>query len=145
MISRVLVAIDGSDTSLLAAKYATFMATNLGCKVTLIHVVEYPPMPFTLAGVSEQEIHRFKNSLRESARAILRLGQKPLAEAGVTAEIELKEGRPADVICQVAQEGKFDLIIIGSRGLGMVGRVLLGSVSQEVIRAAPCPVLVIRN
>jgi nucleotide-binding universal stress UspA family protein len=145
MITRVLVAIDGSDTSLLAAKYAAFLATNLGCKVTLLHVVEYPPLPFALAGVSEEESRRFNNRVVESGRSILRLGQKPLAEAGVAAEIELREGRPADVICQVAQEGKFDLVIIGNRGRGMVSRVLLGSVSQEVVRAAPCPVLVIRN
>ena len=144
MFSKILVAADGSESSLLASKYAASLATKLGCKVTLIHVVEPTPFPFTYGGITQEQRRQIEQQIKESGRAILRLNQKPLADSQVPAELELREGRPGDMICQFAEEGEFDLIIIGNRGSGMVSRVLLGSVSQEVVRAAPCPVLVVR-
>jgi nucleotide-binding universal stress UspA family protein len=144
MITKVLVATDGSEGALLGAHYAAYLATNLGCKVTLFHVVEFPPVPYAYAGVTAEERHRFENEVREAGRSILRLSQKPLADAGIAVNLELGEGRPGDAICGYAQEGNFDLIIIGNQGRGMVSRVLMGSVSQEVVQAATCPVLVVR-
>jgi nucleotide-binding universal stress UspA family protein len=144
MITNALVATDGSESALRGARYAAYLATNLSCKVTLLHVVEFPPIPYYFGGVTEEERGRFENEVRESGRSILRLTQKPLADAGISVNLELREGRPADVICACAVEGQFDLIIVGNRGRGMVGRVLMGSVSNEVVQAATCPVLVVR-
>ena len=109
--------------------------------MTLLHAVEFPPIPYYFGGVTEEERRRFENEIKESGRSILRLTQKPLADAGISINLELREGRPADVICAYAVEGEFDLIIVGNRGRGMVGRVLMGSVSNEVVQAATCPVL----
>ena len=102
------------------------------------------PLSFTYGGITQEQRRQIEQQIMESGRAILRLNQKPLADDQVPAELELREGRQGDMICQFAEEGDFDLIIIGNRGSGMVSRVLLGSVSQEVVRAAPCPVLVVR-
>jgi nucleotide-binding universal stress UspA family protein len=54
-------------------------------------------------------------------------------------------GDPAIEICRVAEEGQFDLVVIGSHGSGFLKRVLLGSVSHHVLHHAPCPVLVVRG
>lgn len=144
MFTKVLVATDGSECALVGASYAAYLGTNLGCKVTLLHVIEFPPIPYSFAGVTQEERNKFENEVRESGRSILRLTQKPLADAGIAVNLDLREGRPGDEICRYAEEGEFDLIIVGNRGRGMVSRVLMGSVSQEVVRAATCPVLVVR-
>ena len=57
---------------------------------------------------------------------------------------ELVEGRPADKIVETAKEGMFDLIVIGSRGLGGIKEFFLGSVSNRVADKAPCPVLIVK-
>lgn len=145
MFSKVLVAVDGSDRSLLASRYAAYLAQKMGCQITLIHVVEPAPFPFTYGGITQEQRREIEQEFVESGREVLRLNQKPLLDDQVTADLELRRGRPGDMICQYAEEGGFDLIIIGNRGRGMVSRVLLGSVSQEVVRAAPCAVLVVRE
>ncbi|MGH2544454.1 MAG: universal stress protein, partial [Ardenticatenaceae bacterium] len=125
MFDNVLVAVDGSEGSSLASQYAVHLAQRMGSKVTLIHVVEQPPLPFYTAGVSEQERERFVEAVRESGRVILRMDQRPFAEADVSVDLQLVEGRPADVICKFADDEQFDVIIVGNRGRGAVRRALL--------------------
>jgi nucleotide-binding universal stress UspA family protein len=92
-----------------------------------------------------EERERLENELQETGRSFLNLCQRPLADAGLTSETEMRAGRPAEEIVAFAEEGLFDLLIIGSRGHSKLGNVILGSVSQEVVRAAKCPVLVVRD
>jgi nucleotide-binding universal stress UspA family protein len=58
--------------------------------------------------------------------------------------IQLEYGSPVEIICKAAEQEKYDLIIIGNRGLNRFQRVLMGSVSSKVVTLAPCPVLVIK-
>ena len=67
------------------------------------------------------------------------------AQLGIPASDRVAHGDPGTVICQVAGEEAFDLIVLGSHGSGVIKRVLLGSVSHHVLHHAPCPVLVIRE
>ncbi|MDD5501435.1 MAG: universal stress protein [Candidatus Omnitrophica bacterium] len=144
MITNILVATDGSEAAIRGVQYAAYLASKLGCKVSLIHIVEFPPFPSSIIGTNEESRRKFENELRESGRSIIRLSQKPLSDAGIAVNYEVMEGRPADVICNYAKEGDFDLIIVGNRGRGKVSRLLLGSVSNEVVQAASCPVLIVR-
>jgi len=144
MISRVLVAADGSPSSVAASRYAAHFARQRQCHVTVLHVLEEPSFPMFVDQMSEQERKQLHLRLEEAGRAILRLNQQPLAEAGVAAEVATRHGRAPDIICEVAREGRYDLIVIGSASRSGLGRVLLGSVSQEVVRNAPCSVLVAR-
>ena len=67
-------------------------------------------------------------------------------EAGLGhAEVRIERGDPGVVICEVAEEGGFDLIVVGSHGHGLLKRMLIGSVSTHVLHRAPCPVLVVRE
>lgn len=145
MITRALVATDGSEAAIRGVQYAAYLATQLDCKVTLIHVIELSSTPLSLAATNEETRRKLVEDLKEAGRSIIRLSQKRLADAGIAANYEVIEGRPGEVICKYAEGGKFDLIIVGNRGRGKVARALLGSVSDEVVRAASCPVLVVRE
>jgi nucleotide-binding universal stress UspA family protein len=144
MITKILVATDGSEAALRGVQYASYLASKLDCKVALIHVVELASSPLSVAIKGEESRRKFIEELRESGRSIIRLSQKPLADAGIAANYEVLEGWPAEIICNYAKEGNFDLIIVGNRGQNKVANLLLGSVSTEVVRVAPCPVLVVR-
>jgi len=144
MIAKVLVPADGSEPSILAARYAAYLATKTDCKVTLLYVVEPTRLPYSIARFSDEKQHELEAAMEEAGKSILRLTQKELVDAGIAADIIMQKGRPGDIICSVAEEDKYDLIIIGSTGYGGVSRILLGSVSQEVLHTAPCPVLVVK-
>jgi len=61
------------------------------------------------------------------------------------AEARIERGDPGVVICDVAADGDFDLVVVGSHGHGVLKRLLIGSVSNHVLQHAPCPVLVVRE
>jgi nucleotide-binding universal stress UspA family protein len=67
-----------------------------------------------------------------------------LANSGIRAERLLKAGNPAEEIINAAAEGRFDVILVGVRGMGAVRRFLIGSVTDRVVRHATVPVLVVR-
>lgn len=139
------MATDGSEASLCGAEYAAYLANKLGSRVTLLHVIETATTPLSVVATTEEARLKLKEDLFEAGRAIIRLGQKPLADAGIAVNYEILEGSPAETICRYAEEGQYDLIIVGNRGQSKASRVLLGSVSDDVVRKAYCPVLVIRQ
>jgi nucleotide-binding universal stress UspA family protein len=142
MIRRMLVPSDGSEGSMGAARYAAGLAKHFDARVTVLHVVEMPRIPDYFFRMKESEI---RDEFIEGGKAVLGLTQKVFVQSGIPADVELREGRAGDVISRVASEGGFDLIVIGSRGVGLAESMLLGSVSEQVVRKAPCPVLIIRG
>jgi len=78
------------------------------------------------------------------AREILNKTADRFRENGLEVNTILKKGHPAEVICQVAEEGQFDFVAMGSRGLGGIKELLLGSVSNRVVHCAKCSVLIVR-
>jgi len=145
MIAKILVPTDGSELSILAARYAAYLATKVEGKITLLHVVEPSHLPYSTARISDKKRREFEDAMEETGKSILRLTQKELVDAGIAADIVMQRGRPSDVICSTAEEGDYDLIIIGSTGRSGIKSVLLGSVSQSVVRLAPCPVLIVKR
>jgi nucleotide-binding universal stress UspA family protein len=81
---------------------------------------------------------------KDIARRLVNQHAQQLIQAGFTAEPICKSGDPAEEIMKVASKQKADLIVMGARGLGTIDRVLLGSVSMQVLQYAHCPVLVVR-
>ena len=141
LIRRILVPTDGSEGALEAAAYAARLAGSVGVSVTLLHVVDVP----RIAWEDAPELHgRLRQELTEAAKAILTLTKGRFAQAGVAVETDLREGSPAQVICEVAGQGHHDLIVIGARGSGASQSWLLGSVVERVMRCSPCPVLIVR-
>lgn len=136
MYKKILIPVDGSEKASLATHQAAELASILGSEVTLFHVV--PILP----------VDRFRSIVIEESRTqgkeLLEQARKEIAEFNITIDSDIVPGHPADAICLKARVDKYDLIIMGSRGLSGVKGYLMGSVSSAVTRYAPCPVLVVR-
>lgn len=145
-ISHVLVPIDFSSTSELALDYAATLASRFGASLHLLHVVEEPFVggPWTseayLAGVPAMRASLIDEAARKLSRLLPQVERKSVA-----ARSEVRVGRPSDVIRGVAEEGAFDLIVMGTHGRTGMAHLLLGSVAERMLRTAPCPVLTVRG
>lgn len=144
---KILLAVDGSDASMSAV--ATTAALPLG-PGSAIEVVSVIPEWFAAEGsVWPAVIRTDPPPDRERVHDDIRWRLAGIADRlktdGVTVEVQVREGRPASEI--IIEAGRFgaDLIVMGARGLSAVRRVLVGSVSAEVVDHAPCPVLVARR
>ncbi len=129
--------------SLKALENAVDLALKLGSEITVVSVVSEMKMPFSAEfGLWAKESHEnlIRMVLESLNSAIMRIMEKH-PELKVEARIE--EGRPARKIVELAENECFDLIVIGRRGYGLVDRLIIGSVSSEVVRTSSKPVLVV--
>ena len=137
--TSILLATDGSPDAALAASSAVELSTNTGSELHVVHVGEFLP---TYLAFTEEE----PAELRRKAREVLETQTGRIEEGGGTvAEAHLRLGRPAEEIINLAEEIDAGLVVVGSRGLGALRRAVLGSVSENVVRYAPCPVFVARG
>jgi nucleotide-binding universal stress UspA family protein len=145
---RVLLAIDGSKESHQATRAAAEVAAAVGSKLHVLTVLEtaqlLPQMPY--AGPEAWETSGNVEETEQHARRFLsRVSERIEAGGGTVKEPHLAVGKPDKEIIGLAEELDAGLVVLGSRGLGAVGRVLLGSVSDSVVRHALCSVLVVRG
>lgn len=131
--AKILVATDGSEDAALAARAAADLSTKAGSELHLVHTWSEPP--FWGGSYVREDAERL---LEEQARQIRALGVIP-------AEVHLTKGRPAEEITGLAAELGVGLVVIGSRGLGTIKRLVVGSVSEGVVQLAVCPTLVLRG
>lgn len=136
MYKKILIPVDGSEKSALAARQGAELASKLEATVTLFHVVPVLPVDRFRSIVIDEVKVQGKELLKQAARDI--------AEFNVPTDTEMVPGHPADAICLKARMDKYDLIVMGSRGLSGVKGYLMGSVSSAVTRYAPCAVLIVR-
>lgn len=133
---KILLPVDESKESLHAFDQTIFFARcMLHSKVTVMHVLHSSQHPENNKAI-EQESERHGNNLLKE------FGAK-LQAVGVPYELELRYGYPSKVISDAVEEEKYDLLVIGSRGMGSFGEVVLGSVSHKVLHLVNCPVLVV--
>ena len=140
-LQRILVPVDGSDASRRALFLAVKLARLAGARLTLLEVIEdFGPLPGyyeapppgvdRVAWVAEQRLEALHPDLELD---------------GIDWDRRVESGDPADRICAVAEEGAYDLIVVGSHGRSALGRFLVGSVSDRVVHHAPCSVTVVRG
>jgi nucleotide-binding universal stress UspA family protein len=143
MVSHILVGVDGSDDSRRAALYATDLARQTGAKLTLL-VVVIPPTATTFAAFDLVSMTATQPDAEHLARAQA-LIDSVIADLGHGRAIpSVVTGIPRDAIPAEAAKVGADLIVVGASGAGAVERLLLGSVSESVVRNADRPVLVVR-
>lgn len=140
-MQRILVAIDGSSIALHAADNASDLASHTGAEVTLATVVE-PPQPATDLR-SERTLRALLDALRSTGEGHLHEARQRCHEKGIEAKTMLREGDPAAELLRMAKEINADLIVCGSHGRGVVGRLMLGSVSSKIVHRSRVPVLVV--
>lgn len=139
-IEKVLIPVDGSDSSRNAAKYAAHLVNARSPKLYLLHVWE--PVNMTIGGEMAEKLRK---NAEAKAMATLEEYKKLLEPCGLEVELIARSGRPDYVILNVQDELNCDLIVIGSRGLSVLENVIMGSVVTRVLEGASCPVLVTRN
>ncbi|MGA3193064.1 MAG: universal stress protein [Candidatus Bathyarchaeia archaeon] len=155
MFDKVLVALDGSEHSERALETAIQIAKKFRAKMTILHVysVTVPaviaPEPTTLtpAGVpvvTSAEVAKMVEAARMVGNRLLTGGEQKAKSANVRVETVLREGNTVQEIVALAKEGEFDLIVMGARGISRIRELLMGSVSEGVIKNAHCPVLVVK-
>ncbi|MDM0018156.1 universal stress protein [Variovorax saccharolyticus] len=139
---KILLAVDGSD-------YTKRMISYLGAHrdlwvkghaFTVLHVVL--PVPHRAAAFAGLEIVRAY--YEDDAGVVLDPVTAQLAEQGIKAEFVHKVGHPADEIASCAESGRFDLLVMGSHGVGALKNLVLGSVATKVLAKCAVPVLLVR-
>jgi nucleotide-binding universal stress UspA family protein len=147
MYKRVIVPVDGSPTATKALVAALQLARDSGGRVRVIHVVE------ELAFVDGYDMYGGQTGellqvMREAGDKVLDAALEIARSAGVEADKQLFDRfgeRLGEVVANAARDWNADLIVLGTHGRRGIGRVLLGSGAEQIIRLAPTPVLVIRS
>ncbi len=149
---KLLVCTDGSPDSAKALEKAVEIAG--GCRadeVTVLSVIaskySFPETTTDRLPLTSDDIMHFENILeleRKEKNIMLAEAAKLFDEIKVNVDTLIESGHPAETIARVAAEGNYDMIIIGSRGLGGLKKFFLGSVSNAVLQEASCSVLVVK-
>lgn len=136
----ILVAIDGSEYSMRAARYAGELAASTKARVTLVHAVLVPPM------ASEEAAKLVRKDLSTKAESFLREAVKNVETNGVAVDWKVVETDTSVVkaVIDFADSTHAGLIVTGTRGVSGYGKMVLGSVAAGVVGFAHCPVLTVR-
>jgi nucleotide-binding universal stress UspA family protein len=144
---RILCAVDFSKSSLAALEWATSLAQEADAHLTLLHVMDYGihewPEIYERFMDGQVSLEDFRTYCRESGRERLELAVPPHARTYATIETAQVAGKPYREIVRVAAERHCDLIVMGVRGPATFEHALLGSTTQQVVRLAEMPVLVV--
>jgi nucleotide-binding universal stress UspA family protein len=141
LFSKILVPVDGSDISYRALDSALFLSERLGSKITAIHVIEKVP---TVYIQSQKILDEILETHKNESQKILDEYSSIATKKGIAINTVLLEGNPASTILEFSQMEKYEVIIIGSRGMGHFKELILGSVSSKILHHSLCPVLLIR-
>jgi nucleotide-binding universal stress UspA family protein len=136
---RILLATDGSETAMLAARHAVALASKLGAELVVSYVVDTHHA--FMSGIHRDEALR---ELRQDGQRALTAVEQLAQSAGVRVRKELCQGRPGEEIVRLAAQAEADLVVLGTNGQGAMSDLLLGSVSQYVVHRAQVPVFVVR-
>lgn len=150
-LHKILLVTDGSACSQLACDYTGVFPLPAEASLEVMHVLPslqasylVEPMGVSVPAISEEDLLRLRQSQEIEGEALLHKTVESLAGHGLQARGLLMRGETAEQIIEYARENQVDLIICGSRGLGTVTSMLIGSVSRRLAHHAPCSVLIVR-
>jgi universal stress protein A len=133
ILKKILAPTDFSDLSARGVHYACRLAKAVGAEVTILNVVIVDE-----SGINKGEMEEHKQRLEEFVA-------KNVADVGANLRIRkvVDAGQPYGAIVDCAENERIDLIVMSSHGRSGLSRMLIGSVTDKVLRMAPCPVLVV--
>ena len=145
-ISKILVAVDGSDPSFNASTYAIDFAKRNGAELIVLYIVSpVPYSQFEYANIGRmKEIE--SNEMEKAQREVVDKVKQKATENNVSVKTEvlIKYTSVVKEIVEYAEDNKVDMIVIGSRGVTGLKKILLGSVANGVVTFSHCPVLVVK-
>jgi nucleotide-binding universal stress UspA family protein len=141
-INTILVPVDFSDCSLEGLRYAVGFANEFGAKVILLHAT-YLGYIYSSEGTAIYDVHSLQEAARKNAEQQMKKVVREAKSWRVKFETVLTTNSPVLDICAFAKEHDVDLIITSTHGLTGLQHVLIGSVAEQVVRHAPCAVLVV--
>jgi nucleotide-binding universal stress UspA family protein len=142
MSARIVIGVDGSDPSRRAVDWCTAHARAFDAEIVAVHAVEVP----TYVGVGPPYIWLTSASpeQREAWRDLAeRDWCKPLADAGVTFRVVVRDGDPASVLMEAAEDEDAALVVVGRRGRGGFKKLLLGSTSHHLSHHLDRPIVIV--
>ncbi len=138
---RILMATDGSEHSQKTTGQTIKLADALKAEVTVLYVIEGNPQIgydfFAAYRKTEEKIENAGHKILEKAAQAFR-------DKGIAVTTRMEKGHPSNIICAIADQDKYDLVILGSRGLGGVKEMLLGSVSNAVVHCIKENILIVK-
>ena len=143
-LTAILVPTDFSEPACAAVRCAAGLAEPFGATLTLLHVASDLVSQSLTAGIDSSASDRLQQEFERAAAAKLKqaLGQPPLNRTGMTSAVRV--GDPYDEILRFALGHQIDLIVVGTHGRRGLAHMLLGSVTEHLVRTSPCPVLTVR-
>jgi len=146
MFSRILVPTDFSPASDAALEYARILAAKFGSTLRILHVIDDPSSSSAFVGdgfaPSTEDI---RNRLLKEARTRLDRLMNLADRSRYHAHADAVSGTPADAIIDFASATGTSLVVMGTHGRTGLAHLLMGSVAEQVVRTAPCPVLTVRH
>ena len=146
MYKKILVPVDGSHTSKLGLNEAIRLAKHHKARLRLIHVVDV--FIVTPALESGRYVVDIQKSFREYGRRILKKAEALARKHGLSADsvmFEIVGGHAAEIIVAQAKKWRAEIIVLGTHGRRGVGRLVMGSDAEQVVRTSPVPVLLVRS
>jgi len=145
-IDSILVPMDFSRHSEYALDYAVGLAGKVGADIQLLHC--YCEDMFSMIAYGPDHVPDipadFEDQIKQAASEKLSTYREKVAGSGIDAGCHLSKRVPSDAIVRTAEELGVDMIVMGTHGLTGLKHVILGSVAERTIRAAPCPVLTVK-
>lgn len=144
-LKHILVPTDFSETSRVALRYALALADRFGACVHLLHAVQNPLDQPWAAEIYAASVTEFEQSARRESDTALATMLDESERQKYCACLVTEIGPPFLTIIKYAKREHIDLIVMGTHGRGAIAHLLIGSVAENVVRKAPCPVLTVRN
>lgn len=138
MVRKILICTDGSSCADKAFVLGENIASAMSCEATLLYVTPKLSKPY------REFVEREGKAGQSEVEATLDKCKKSLEDAKVKTEIKIREGDPANQILKESEEGEYEMLIVGSRGVGLT-TLFYGSVSNKVLKHASIPVLLVKD
>ncbi len=148
MYKKILLPTDGSKNAEMAVDHVFRFGSRSGAEIIILYVIETP----RFTGIRSADKSELKKSLESEGQKsfdritdrLNSLSSGEECEKQIKLNFQFKEGSAADIILNTIDEENIELVVMGTSGKRGFNRFLLGSVAENVVRSAPCPVLVVR-
>ncbi len=139
MDDKILVPLDSSSTATRMVQGIIREKSRFFGPLTLLHVIDEDKFAYRM--IPDFQVDMIRENARKTAKQQLGIHQDNLERAGLLTEIRIVSGSPRQVVCRIANDENFSLLILGRRGSGEIRDVLFGTISNYALHNVHCPVM----